>query len=65
MEYKSPYKLIFEKGLITILYEILKKWPCEYRYTEKEMKYIQTGKGKDMHVSKDDIARLKSLLPEH
>jgi len=46
-------------------YELLKKWPCEYRYTRNEIEFIQAGKGKDVKVSKAEIARLRSLLPEH
>ncbi len=47
-------------------HEILMKWPCEYRYSKKEMMFIRSGKFKEAHVTKAVADKLNSLdIPDH
>jgi hypothetical protein len=43
---------------------ILEIWPCEYRYTKKEIDQIRSGKLKEVYVTKGDAARVLEKVTE-
>jgi hypothetical protein len=43
---------------------IREKWPCEYRFTPKEIELMQAGKHKEIYVTKEDAVRVLEKVTE-
>jgi hypothetical protein len=54
---RVQYSPVYDKNILEI-------WPCEYRYTKKEIGQIRSGKLKEVYVTKGDAARVLEKVTE-